>query len=74
MGVVHTGIVYALYFGSMSGLKAQTISSLSYIDPIVALVVSTVILQENMTVYAVVGAVLILGSAFISEYEPKLHK
>lgn len=74
VGVVHTGIVYALYFGSMSGLKAQTISSLSYIDPIVALVVSTVILQEKMTVYAVVGAVLILGSAFISEYESKLHK
>ena len=26
VGVVHTGIAYALYFGSMNGLKAQTVA------------------------------------------------
>lgn len=67
VGVVHTGIAYALYFGSMNVLKAQTISTCSYIDPVVALLVSAVFLQEPMTVSSIMGAVLILGSAVISE-------
>ena len=29
VGVVHTGIAYALYFGSMNGLKAQTVALFS---------------------------------------------
>ncbi len=69
--VVHTGVVYALYFGSMAGLRAQTISVLSYIDPVVALLVSAVFLLEPMSVLSGVGAALILGSAFVSEYEPR---
>ena len=38
LGIVHTGIAYALYFGSMGGLRAQTIALFSYIDPVVALI------------------------------------
>lgn len=70
VGVVYTGIVYALYFGSMDRLKAQTVSTLSYLDPVVALVVSAAVLDEPMTAAGVIGAVLILGSALISELEP----
>ena len=66
-GIIYTGVVYALYFGSMKGLRAQTISALSYIDPVVALLVSTLILREKLSVWGIVGAVLILGSAFVSE-------
>ena len=36
VGIVHTGIAYALYFGSLMHLKAQTAAILSYIDPVVA--------------------------------------
>ena len=71
VGVVHTGIAYALYFGSMDGLKAQTVALMSYLDPIVALVLSALILKERMTVYGVIGAVLIIGAALLSEIEPK---
>ncbi|HHU22439.1 MAG TPA: EamA family transporter [Clostridiales bacterium] len=74
VGIIHTGVVYALYFGSMSGLKAQTISTLSYIDPVVAMIMSALILGETMTVWGVIGAVLIIGSAIVSELEPKLYK
>ena len=68
--VVHTGLAYALYFGSMDGLRAQTISALSYIDPIVAMLVSALALREGVTVQGVVGAVMILGATLISERGP----
>lgn len=74
VGIIHTGVVYALYFGSMSGLKAQTISILSYIDPVVAMIVSALILGERMTLWGIIGAVLIIGSAIVSELEPKRKK
>ena len=67
LGIVHTGISYALYFGSMGGLKAQTIALFSYIDPVVALILSAVILGEALTPAGMIGAVLILGAALFSE-------
>ena len=67
LGIVHTGIAYALYFGSMGGLKAQTIALFSYIDPVVALILSAVILGEALTPAGMIGAVLILGAALFSE-------
>lgn len=69
VGILHTGITYALYFGSMDGLRTQTIAIFSYIDPITALILSTLLLHEQMTLAGLVGAVLILGSAVISEIE-----
>lgn len=71
VGVVHTGIAYALYFGSMNGLKAQTVALFSYIDPIVAIVLSALFLKEPMTLYSWIGAVLVLGATMISELPEK---
>lgn len=73
-GIVYTGVAYALYFASMKGMRAQTISALSYIDPVVALFSSAVILGERMTYLGAVGAVLILGSAFVGECEIRLPR
>lgn len=67
VGLVHTGIAYALYFGSVDGLQAQTVAILSYLDPITALVLSALVLHEKMTVYGIIGAVLIIGAAVIGE-------
>lgn len=67
VGIVHTGITYVIYFGSMKKLKAQTIALISYIDPVTALVLSAVILHEQMSILGMIGAVLILGSTLISE-------
>lgn len=66
-GVVHTGVAYWLYFGAMGRLKAQTVALYSYLDPILAIVLSMLVLQEPMTPASTVGAVLILGAAFLSE-------
>ena len=66
IGIVHTGLSYALYFGSMEGLKTHTVALFSYIDPVTALILSHVILHEELTFLGIFGAVLILGSALIS--------
>lgn len=67
VGIVHTGITYALYFGSMQRLKAQTVAVMSYIDPVFALLLSAAVLHESLTPLGIAGAVLIIGSAVISE-------
>ena len=74
VGVVHTGIAYAFYFNSMKDLKAQTVAIFSYIDPAVAILLSAFLLKEEMDIYGIIGAVLILGSAFVSEMNFKKAK
>lgn len=68
-GILHTGIAYVLYFGSMDGLKAQSVAILSYIDPVAALLFSAIFLREPLSAAGVVGAILIIGSAVLSEAE-----
>ncbi len=67
VGIVHTGIAYVLYFGSMEGLRVQSIALLRYIDPVSALLFSAFLLREPLTLLNVAGAVMIIGSAIISE-------
>ena len=67
VGIIHTGLAYALYFGSMEGLDVQSIGVLSYIDPVSALIFSALLLKEPLTWMNVIGACLIIGSAVISE-------
>lgn len=71
VGIVHTGIAYWLYFGSMDSLSGQTIAVYSYIDPAFAVVLSVVVLREETGVLGMIGAVLILGSTLISEWNGK---
>ena len=52
-------------------LNAQTAAIISYLDPVVAVLISVFILREGMDIVGVVGAVLILGAALCSELEKK---
>ena len=70
VGILHTGIAYALYFGAIEKIPAQTAALLSYIDPVTAVLLSAGLLHESMSVLSVIGAVLIIGAAMISELEP----
>ena len=67
VGILHTGIAYALYFGSISGLRAQTVALFSYIDPVTALILSAVFLGEPLGPSGLLGALLIIGAAIIAE-------
>ncbi len=68
--VVHTGLAYVLYFGSMDGLKAQSIALFGYIDPVSALLFSALLLHEPISSMSLLGAVMIIGSAVLSEMQP----
>lgn len=67
VGIVHTGIAYVLYFGSIKELPAQTVAIFSYIDPILAVLLSALLLKESMDMLSILGAILILGATFVSE-------
>lgn len=67
VGVVHTGVGYWLYFSSLQEVKAQTVAIFSYLDPAVAILLSSVFLKEHMGIWGAAGTVLILGSALVSE-------
>lgn len=69
VGVVHTGIAYACYFGSMKNISGQTVALFSYLDPIIAIILSAVILREDIGIMEMIGAVLVLGAAVVAERE-----
>ena len=74
VGVVHTGMAYAMYFGSLMQLKAQTAAILSYIDPVVAVLLSALVLREHMSLLSGLGAILVLGAAVVSELPSRRKK
>lgn len=67
VGIVHTGITYCLYFSSLNELPGQKVAILSYIDPLVAIIISVTLLGESMTVMQVIGGALILGFTLWNE-------
>lgn len=61
VGLVHTGITYCLYFSAIKDLPGQETAILSYIDPLVAVMISVWILGEQITSLQMLGAIFILG-------------
>lgn len=71
VGIVHTGITYCMYFSSLKELPGQKAAILSYIDPLVAVIISVTYLHEPMTLPQVIGGLFILGFTLWNEINPK---
>ena len=71
VGLIHTGITYCLYFSALKELPGQEAAILSYIDPLVAVLISVFVLGEQMTAVQIIGGVLILGFTLWNEIQPK---
>ena len=67
LGIVFTAIVYIRYFGIIVKIPARTVAIFSYADPVIAVLVSVFIMNEPITIYGIIGSVLIIGSAIVSE-------
>ena len=67
VGLLHTGVTYCLYFSSPKELPGQKAAILSYIDPLVAVLISVLLLHETMTLLQVIGGALILGFTLYNE-------
>lgn len=71
VGIVHTGIVYILFFSGINKLPAQTSAILSYIDPVTAIFLSALLLKQPMGTVQIIGTALILGSAILNNKNNK---
>ena len=67
VGLVHTGLNYCMYFFALKELPGQKVAILSYIDPLVAVVISFLFLNESMTASQILGGILIFGFTLWSE-------
>lgn len=67
VGLFHTGVTYCLYFSALKELPGQTAAILSYIDPLVAVLVSVLLLGEAITPLQMIGGLMILGFTMWNE-------
>lgn len=74
VGIIHTGVTYCAYFSSIKELSGQKTAILSYIDPLVAVLISVTVLEETMTIWQIIGGVLILGFTLLNELTPSSKK
>ena len=69
VGVFHTGSCYCMYFSSLRYLKGQEASILSYIDPVVAVILSVAVLHEPVSPLQAAGGFMILGFTVLNEWD-----
>ena len=74
VGLVHTGVTYCMYFTALKELPGQKAAILSYIDPLVAVLISVMILGEAMTLTQGIGGALILGFTLLNELPSKTKR
>ena len=74
VGLIHTGITYCMYFSSFRHLHGQEVALLSYVDPLVAILVSVAVLGETMTLPQLLGGALILGFTLWNELPARDQK
>lgn len=67
VGLLHTGVTYCLYFSSLKDLPGQEAAILSYIDPLVAVIIGVVVLGEPLSWQQFLGGGLILGFTLWNE-------
>lgn len=67
VGIVHTGLAYIIYFSILPKLSGQTVAVYSYLDPILAVLMATLILQEPLGFREITGGMLILGATLFHE-------
>ncbi|WP_342509954.1 DMT family transporter [Sporosarcina sp. FSL K6-2383] len=60
-GLIHTGFVYYLFFNSLRKLTTVVISALVFVDPVVAILLDTIILDFHPSILQTVGIFLIFG-------------
>lgn len=63
LGIVHTGIMYQLLYGAIQKLPTPVTGSLSFIYPVVAIVVDNLVFGHSLTASQLAGGALILVAA-----------
>lgn len=74
VGIIHTGLAYVAYFSSVQKISVQTTAIFSYIDPVTAIILSAVVLGEDLSFVQIIGTVLILSATLFNELAPIIFK
>jgi len=69
LGIAMTAIPYIVYFSNIVRIPTKTAAIFSYADPVVAVIVSVLFMHEPISIYGILGAILVIGSAIFSEIE-----
>ncbi len=67
VGLIHSALAYVLYFSALKSLPGHDAAILSYIDPLVAVVVSLVVLRESVAPSQLLGGAMILAFTLADE-------
>jgi drug/metabolite transporter (DMT)-like permease len=76
-GIIHTGIVYLLFFDSLRHLPTKVISILVFLDPAVAILLDTIVTGFRPKLFQSVGIILIFSGmalTFIKSKKALLRK
>ncbi|WP_247747472.1 DMT family transporter [Alkalihalobacillus sp. BA299] len=68
IGFIHTGFVFYLFFSSLRELKAQIITILVFVDPIIVILLDVTILNYRPDAYQLLGTFLVFVGI---SYSPK---
>lgn len=67
LGIVNTGLAYALWFRGIGRLPAASMPMLGLLSPVVALTLGYVLLRQQLVLPQILGAALVLGSVVVSQ-------
>lgn len=67
LGLLNTGIGCYFYFSSIGSLPVQTVAICGYLEPLSAVILSVLLLNETLSATQVFGAALMIGGALFGE-------
>lgn len=67
LSFINTGVGCYLYFSETAKLPVTSVSILGYLEPLSAVFFAVILLHEALSLPEIIGAVMILGGAIISE-------
>lgn len=65
IGLVHSTIAPALYFKGIQSVTASKTAALGYLEPVVAIILSVIFLNEFLSLNTVIGGLMIIISGYI---------
>jgi len=74
LGVIGTGLTYALWFWGIRRLPASAVSLLGLLSPIVATLLGYLLLHQSLTFTQMIGGLLVMGSVWTGLRQGEVRK
>ncbi len=72
-GVVFTGVAHSLYIYGLRGVKAQTASIISVLEPVYSIVLAMLFLNEKLLYQDIIGIVMIFLAVIVATFQNRLE-